>query len=87
MCARRLYVALSISSAEYFGDPLANLYDSLVFVLYGSFAELNGVKSFGGQLKLQLATFSVEVEDTVTAVVKDLVCPGVWGIAGDVEEY
>ena len=66
MCVRRLYVALVISSASYFGDPIADLLYSLVFALYSSLAELNCTQSTGSKLKLQLTFFSVEVKDTVT---------------------
>ena len=62
----RLYVALVISSASYFGDPIADLLYSVVLTLYSSLAELNCTQSTGCKLNLQLTFFSVEVKDTVT---------------------
>ena len=62
----RLYVALLVSSASYFGDPIADLLYSVVLTLYSSLAELNCTQSTGCKLNLQLTFFSVEVKDTVT---------------------
>ena len=58
----------------------------MLFRLDSCFTKLFGVQSFGGKLKLQLALFSFEVKDTITAVVKDSILPGGLSVTGDMEE-
>ena len=58
----------------------------MIFRLNSCLAELVGVKTFGGELKLQLAAFFFEVKDAVAAVVKDPILPGAGDVAAHVEE-
>ena len=58
----------------------------MIFRLNSCFAELVGVKTSGGQLKLELAAFFFQVEDAVAAVMKDPILPGAGDVAAHVEE-
>lgn len=66
--------------------PLKDLVDGVGFILHSSLTELLSAKTFRGKLKLQLALFGRQVEDAITAIVENIIDPGLGGVAGDVEE-
>ena len=59
----------------------------MIFRLNSCFAELVSAKTFGGQLKLELAAFFFQVEDAIAAVMKDPILPGAGNVAAHVEEH
>ena len=56
------------------------------FILNSCFAELLSSQALGGELKLKLATFCLQVEDAIAAVMKDPILPGVRSVARHVKE-
>ena len=89
MCS--LNGALVISSEEEYAvpdditNPLQDLIDCVLFALYRTLTELNGIQSTRCKLKLKLSLLFTKEEDSITAVVIDSVNPARLWITADFE--